>query len=243
MFDQNAFTETIREVKEIVRTSERPLTDDEMLAYFSEMKLSGEQKRMVIDYLLAPEEEPVSEAAGNESGEGVDEPSKAFTMYLKDLQNIKEYTEEELQVMYEALLMGDQSLIAKLCDANLAKVAFLAEEYANEKTGIEDIIQEGNMAMFIRLSELCGMGADCGYDVEEELSEAVNDAMKQYVGEIMGEDNSKDAILGKANLVNEAKRELREQLGEEPTAEQLADYTRLSMEELGEILEFVKGIK
>ena len=67
--------------------------------------------------------------------------------------------------------------------------------------------------------------------------------MKQYVGEIMGEDNSKDAILGKANLVNEAKRELREQLGEEPTAEQLADYTRLSMEELGEILEFVKGIK
>ena len=57
----------------------------------------------------------------------------------------------------------------------------LADEYADETIGVEDIIQEGNMAMFIRLTELCGMGEECGYEVEEELADAVNEAMKKYV--------------------------------------------------------------
>ena len=61
MLNQNVFMETLREVKEIVKTAAEPLTKEEMLGYFSEMDLNEEQKNMVINYLLAPEEEPVSE--------------------------------------------------------------------------------------------------------------------------------------------------------------------------------------
>ena len=37
--------ETLREVKEIVRTAPSPLTQEEMLAYFKDMELTDEQKK------------------------------------------------------------------------------------------------------------------------------------------------------------------------------------------------------
>ena len=51
MINQDVFMDTLRAVKEIIRTSAKPLTKEEMLGYFSEMELSDEQKNMV-NYLL-----------------------------------------------------------------------------------------------------------------------------------------------------------------------------------------------
>ena len=51
MLNQNVFMETLREVKEIVRTAAEPLSKEAMLSYFSEMDLSDEQKNMVINRL------------------------------------------------------------------------------------------------------------------------------------------------------------------------------------------------
>ena len=56
MIDQNTFMETLREVKEIVRTAPSPLTQEEMMAYFKDMELSDEQKNMIYAYLMAPPE-------------------------------------------------------------------------------------------------------------------------------------------------------------------------------------------
>ena len=179
MIDQNNFTEVLREVKEIFRTSPE-MSQDEILSYFKDMELTDEQKGLITEYLKTPTEE---EEEVQQDGEIIDfdEQSKAFSLYLEDIRKIKEFTEEEMNTMYCALLQGDDTQISKICDANLARVAVLADEYADETIGVEDIIQEGNMAMFIRLTELCGMGEECGYEVEEELADAVNEAMKKYV--------------------------------------------------------------
>ena len=61
MVDQNTFTETIREVAEIIRTSAEPMSREEILGYFKDMELNTEQENMVLEFLLTPHEEPEEE--------------------------------------------------------------------------------------------------------------------------------------------------------------------------------------
>ena len=110
MVDQNTFTETIREVAEIIRTSAEPMSREEILGYFKDMELNTEQENMVLEFLLTPHEEPeeeeteeskVDEAAEKEEEEAEDaqtgkndEPedvlpdSPMFQMYLEELKNL-----------------------------------------------------------------------------------------------------------------------------------------------------------
>lgn len=259
MLDQNTFMETIREVSEIIRTSAEPLTKEQILSYFQDMELNEEQQEMVFTYLITPHEEPVEQeeekTAGGEAEEepesektegkqetstgGILPDSKTFQMYLEELQGLPTYEEAELDKLYERLLAGEEAVIKTLADAWLKRVLTLAGELAMSEEDFEDILQEGNMSLFIRLTELCGAGAVEG-SVEEELTSAVKLAMQSCITELAGEDDSENAMLGKVNLVNEARKYLAKQNGTEPTMAELADYTKMTEEELADILSIVK---
>ena len=51
MLDQNTFTETIRAVQDIIRTSAEPMTREEILSYFKDMDLNAQQEEMVLEFL------------------------------------------------------------------------------------------------------------------------------------------------------------------------------------------------
>ena len=178
MVDQNTFTETIREVAEIIRTSAEPMSREEILGYFKDMELNTEQENMVLEFLLTPHEEPeeeeteeskVDEAAEKEEEEAEDaqtgkndEPedilpdSPMFQMYLEELKDLPEYSEKEQLAMYQALLAGDESMVRKISDSWMKNVLTMAKNLALSAEGFEDVVQEGNMALFMRLMELCG---------------------------------------------------------------------------------------
>ena len=54
------------------------------------------------------------------------------------------------------------------------------------------------------------------------LDQAVEATMKGYIDEITGEDDVENAVVGKVTLVNEARKYLMEQNGQEPVS-----YTHL----------------
>ena len=154
MLNQNLFMETLREVKEIVRTAAEPLTKEEMLGYFSEMELSEEQKNMVINYLLAQDEEPVSateeEPAKEEETEvpfEEVEESKVFKMFMEEVEGLKTYKPEELSMMYVKLLQGDKAVITLISEAWMKRVVEIARKENANRFSLEDIIQEGNMGL------------------------------------------------------------------------------------------------
>lgn len=243
MLNQNVFMETLREVKEIVRTAAEPLTKEDMLGYFSEMDLNEEQKNMVINYLLAPEEESVSapekpeEEAEEATFEDV-EASKVFRMFMEEVEGLKTYKPEELSMMYVKLLQGDKAVITLISEAWMKRVVEIARKENANRFGLEDIIQEGNMGLFLKLTELCGSKA--AINVEEELLEAVKASMKAYISEIAGEDDNEQAVVGKVNLINEAIKFLQGPNGERPSMKAMADYTGLDEEELQEILDIIE---
>ena len=158
-------------------------------------------------------------------------------MYLEEIRELPVCSKDELEDLYEDLLEGEVEVIQKISDSWMMRVLDIAKELSVTPEDFSDVIQEGNMGLFMKLSELCGLQERV--DVEQALEAAVFLAMKAYVQEINGEDNVENAMVGKATLVNEARKYLMEENGQEPTLAELVAYTHMSEAELAEILDMI----
>lgn len=187
MLDQNAFMETLRAVAEIQRTSTEPFSKEDILRYFDGMALTEEHVELIWQYLQLPPEMRTAEPEPEEEPETVvedgEEENVYFQMYLEDLNAIDEMSEEEMQAAYEKLFAGDASVISSLCESWLPSIAQLAIPYAEQGANLEDVIQEGNMGLLLKLTELCGGGTVPA--VNEILKGAVSAAMTAYTEETM----------------------------------------------------------
>ena len=189
MLDRNSFMETLRSVAEIRRTSTEPLSKEEVLKYFEGMELTEEQTEMVYQYLLLPPEVQTAEPEPEEEEEPaqiVEEPEEEniyFKMYLEELEQIEEMSEEEMQAAYKKLLAGDTSVIEAISESWLRSIAELAIPYAAQGANLQDVIQEGNMGLLLKLYELAGAGEIAAVDAI--LEGAVSAAMIGYTEENM----------------------------------------------------------
>lgn len=241
MTDRNTFLETLKEVSEIVRTSGEPLKREEILLYFRDMELTPEQEELVIKYLSENHDDmpdTVMEQEETEIQETTSEKSAVFRMYMNDIEALGCSGDEEIRAEYVKLLTGDENAVRIIASAWLKRIVDMAEKLLRGTDNLEDVIQEGNLALFIRLKELCGSRLPA--DVEKELEEAVSVAMKDYISVITGEEDGEEIIAGKVNLVNEAVKYLTEQNGYTPSEAELAGYTHMETDELREITDIIK---
>lgn len=237
MVDQNAFLETLNSVKEMIATAEVPMKEEEMLSYFQDMNLDGSQKAMVIDYLTNPDNYKEKEDGSSEIKNNTEEKQAAkedeinvYEMYLEELEQLNKYSIEELDGFYKLLLQGDASVIEKISHAWLLRVTDIARQYMEPNLILEDLVQEGNVALLLKLSELCGSMTK--EDVEELLNQAVEQGVMLYAGEMRDAREMEDTVVGKVNLVNTAKMLLTEEKNAVPSLKELAEYTKISEGEL-----------
>lgn len=206
MLDRNTFMETLRAVAEICRTSAKPLSKEEILNYFDGMELTEEQTEMIYQYLQLPPEvqtgepEPEEEEEPQIIEENSEEENIYFQMYLDDLNQIDEMSEDEMQEAYKKLLAGDASVVGNICESWLGSIAQMAIPYAEQGANLEDVIQEGNMGLLLKLSELVGAGDVPGIDAI--LEGAVSAAMIAYTEENM-EANVADMIVKEQEKKND----------------------------------------
>lgn len=231
MTDQNTFMETLNAVKEIMRVAEEPLSQEEILAYFADLELEDNQKQLVLDFLSD---------SGNfeDTGDEVSDNSRIFQMYLEELEMLPMYTPEEKEEFYRKLLQGDSSMVDMISTAWLENVLRTARKYLDAKLSVEDLVQEGNMALLLKLQQLCGSMAKT--DVEEELSTAVEEGIIAYVAGIRDERELGDAIVGRVSLVYEAMKLLTEETGHSPSTKELAEYTKIPAAELEELKNIIE---
>ena len=197
MLDRNAFMETLRSVAEIRRASLEPLSREEILNYFSGMELTEEQIELIYEYMkLSPQEQTAEPQPEEEEPENVQPPvpgeeeeQSYFQMYLDDLSKIEEMSAEEMEEAYEKLLAGDGSVIGRIAESWLPVIAQLAVPYAERGVNLEDVIQEGNMGLLIKLSELQGAGEIP--EVSDILQGSVIAAMEEYIAEDLLEQGDK----------------------------------------------------
>ena len=119
MLDQNTFMETIREVTEIMKTSEETLSREQILSYFDSMDLNENQKNMIFEYLMKPQDEAAEEEKAEVFVQSEEEDerfpeSQVLRMYMEELQGLNVYEGEELEDLYEDLLYGDRAVLRRL---------------------------------------------------------------------------------------------------------------------------------
>lgn len=185
-----------------------------------------------------------TKAKGTKSSDGDTdneaEPTGVFQMYLDELNELSTYSKEKQEEMYKALLAGDESVIADITNCWLPVVLESAKKLteSNDPDSLQDVVQEGNMALFMRLTELCGSHEKI--DVESELAQEIENAMKSCILEDEGEGESEDAMVGKITLINEAVKYLEKEKGMKPSVAELAEYTKVPASELDEILLYIE---
>lgn len=182
----------------------------------------------------------VKDSNGESTSSDEAEHTGVFQMYLDELNELSTYSKEKQEEMYKALLDGDEGVIADITNCWLPVVLENAKKLteSNDPDSLQDVVQEGNMALFLCLTELCGSHEKV--DVESELATEIENAMKSCILEEEGEGESEEAMVGKVALVNEAVKYLEKEKGMKPSVTELAEYTKVPASELDEILLYIE---
>lgn len=252
MLSQDSFMETLHEVAEIARTSQEPLTSEEIDSYFAGMELSDQQKSLIYNHISAvqsgdiDDEENVEDTTTSTEDEDAKmQAEESFLdlpyvkMYLEDIEGLDSLDDDALINEYNKLLAGDESAVGKITDKWLIKVVDIAKKYASMDINMEDVIQEGNIGLFTGLNSLLGCKKQC--DVADYIEDSIKKAMELYIDDTLEDDTNENSVLGKIILVTEAKDALLKELGHEPTNEELSDYTKLDITEISDLMNLIKN--
>ena len=139
----------------------------------------------------------------------------------------------------ESLLEGDRSVQTEIVDNWLMRIVELARFYKDTPVVMEDVIQEGNMGLWLALEQLPS-------DLKEEqvdsyLLNCVRDAMENYIREITGEADREESVVAKAALLYSAREHLAKENGEVPSLRRLSEFTHISAEEIEDIFALMKN--
>ena len=117
------------------------------------------------------------------------------------------------------------------------RIQNIVQKYKNKGVRVEDLIQEGNMGLVMAVNELEGVAEA----VEEAyLLNVIEHAIVAAIDEESNEESEEDTIVAKANLIREAAKHLEEELGQAPSVKELQEFTKITEEEIRDILNLSK---
>ncbi len=175
---------------------------------------------------------PLGESEGPELEE---EEQKVYDLYLEELESVPPLSAQEEEKLTAQLLKGSgaaqKAARERLTEGNLLWVVRLARGYAGKGVALADLIQEGNMALFLGLDSYAGEGP-----LSDHLEKAIKEGMKAALKEQSGFDRAEENLAVLANRVLDATRELEEESGRAVTAEEIARKLGLSAAKVDEVL-------
>ena len=196
-------------------TAELELTDDDLgIEPDAEIDLSGLDEEDLVD--------PVDLAAEY----SLDDPVR---MYLKEIGQVKLLSAEEEVELAKRVAEGDQAAKNKLTEANLRLVVSIAKKYSGRGLHILDLIQEGNTGLIRAVDKFDWTKGNkfstyATWWIRQAITRAIADQARTIrVPVHMVE------VINKATRCN---RKLVQELGREPTVEEIAAELGLPVEKI-----------
>ena len=150
-------------------------------------------------------------------------------MYLKEIGQIKLLTAEEEVELAQRMAVGDESAKNKLTEANLRLVVSIAKKYSGRGLHILDLIQEGNTGLIRAVDKFDWTRGNkfstyATWWIRQAITRAIADQARTIrVPVHMVE------VINKATRCN---RKLVQELGREPTVEEIAAELGLPVEKI-----------
>jgi len=172
------------------------------------------------------EEEPLVDPVELAAEFNLDDPVR---MYLKEIGQIPLLTVEEEQELAKRVVDGDQEAKKLLTEANLRLVVSIAKKYSGRGLHILDLIQEGNTGLIRAVDKFDYTKGNkfstyATWWIRQAITRAIADQARTIrVPVHMVE------VINKATRCN---RKLVQELGREPTLEEIADELNLPIEKI-----------
>ena len=167
--------------------------------------------------------------AGVTDGAGMDDPVR---MYLKEIGKVPLLTAEQEQDLAQRMLEGDEEAKSQLIEANLRLVVSIAKRYLGRGMQFLDLIQEGNLGLIKAVDKF---DHSKGFKFSTYATWWIRQAITRAIADQARTIRIPVHMVETINRLVREQRALIQELGREPTVEEIAERMQLPVEKVREI--------
>lgn len=248
------FQERLAELLSMAKEKKYVLESQEIIDFFKDINLDNKKLEKIYDYLekqgvdvlrftedkelddflLEPDEEELENEEENlenidlsvPDNIGVDDPVR---MYLKEIGKVPLLTLEEEIELAKRMDEGDEEARKQLSEANLRLVVSIAKRYVGRGMHFLDLIQEGNLGLIKAVEKF---DYKKGYKFSTYATWWIRQAITRSIADQARTIRIPVHMVETINRLIRAQRQLIQDLGREPTQEELSEYMKIPVEKV-----------
>lgn len=182
---------------------------------------------------VEPEELTDEELLGSNSAK-VNDPVR---MYLKEIGVVPLLTNEEEKELAVAVAAGDLQAKQRLAEANLRLVVSIAKRYVGRGMQFLDLIQEGNMGLMKAVDKF---DYEKGFKFSTYATWWIRQAITRAIADQARTIRIPVHMVETINKLVREQRNLLQELGQDPTPEQIAERMDMTPDKVREILKIAQ---
>ena len=218
------FYDTLEELNiETVGEDLPPIDDDELLPALDELE--------EIDEVT---EEEIAEADSMVDSYSTDDPVR---MYLKEIGKVSLLTQEEEIELAVRMSQGDEEAKRRMAEANLRLVVSIAKRYVGRGMLFLDLIQEGNLGLIKAVEKF---DYTKGYKFSTYATWWIRQAITRAIADQARTIRIPVHMVETINKVIRVSRQLLQELGHDPRAEEIAAEMNIPVEKVRDILKIAQ---
>ena len=253
------FSEKLVELLELAKKKKNVLEYQEISDFFKDQPLEVEQMEKVYDFLEASGVDVLRIAANDDSlmldddaeldklddeeeieldkidlsvpeGVSIEDPVR---MYLKEIGKVSLLTADEEIELAKRMEQGDEDAKKRLAEANLRLVVSIAKRYVGRGMLFLDLIQEGNLGLIKAVEKF---DYRKGYKFSTYATWWIRQAITRAIADQARTIRIPVHMVETINKLIRVSRQLLQELGREPTPEEIAEEMDMNVDRVREIL-------
>ena len=242
------FTEKLAGLVELGKKNKNFLEYAQIDSYFKDMKLNSDMMEAIYDYLEQNGIDVLTLAAVADDDEDLDDPIEDETeiavpdgvsiedpvrMYLKEIGKVPLLSADEEIKLAQRMEEGDEAAKKKLAEANLRLVVSIAKRYVGRGMLFLDLIQEGNLGLIKAVEKF---DYRKGYKFSTYATWWIRQAITRAIADQARTIRIPVHMVETINKLIRVSRQLLQELGREPTPEEIAAELDMPVERVREIM-------
>ena len=255
------FSEKLVELLELAKKKKNVLEYQEISDFFKDQPLEVEQMEKVLDFLEASgvdvlrisgnDEELILDVDDDADIEKMDDEEEIeldkidlsvpegvsiedpVRMYLKEIGKVSLLTADEEIELAKRMEQGDEEAKKRLVEANLRLVVSIAKRYVGRGMLFLDLIQEGNLGLIKAVEKF---DYRKGYKFSTYATWWIRQAITRAIADQARTIRIPVHMVETINKLIRVSRQLLQELGREPTPEEIAEEMKMPVERVREIL-------
>ncbi|MBQ9774119.1 MAG: RNA polymerase sigma factor RpoD [Clostridia bacterium] len=196
------------------------ISNEEMSAIESEVEAFGAAENM--------------ERILEQEGLAIDDPVR---LYLKEIGRVPLLNGDREKELAERMMAGDESAKTELVEANLRLVVSIAKRYVGRGMFFLDLIQEGNMGLMKAVDKF---DYTKGYKFSTYATWWIRQAITRAIADQARTIRIPVHMVETIHKVSRVSRQLLQENGREPTAEEIGERISMSAEKVREIMKIAQ---